>query len=194
MIAPIRAPRPPHGLSIVKSPRAPSGAPKAPRLADPIPVTELVRAYPPPPPQWTQSELEWICWWALVERGFKIFGRPNVRGRTEIYEEADAIYQPAIPVAGLNLVKDYFRADFLIVPGKKGPSPGPLFPRGILFDPTVPWTHPDAGKDRFRRGLLARAGYLLIWFNGPALQARPKELVAAALFGSDDSDIDRGLR
>lgn len=195
MIAPIRAPRPPHGLSIVKSPRAPSGAPKAPRLADPIPVTELVRAYPPPPPQWTQSELEWICWDDLTRRrGWKIFGRPNVPGRTEIYEEADAIYQPALPVPQLNLSGKGFRADFWIIPGKQGPSPGPPFARGIVLDPETLWTHPDAGKDRMRRSLLAKAGFLLIWFDGIQLQQRPHELITAALFGSDDSGIDRGQR
>ncbi|MBP9897464.1 MAG: hypothetical protein KBF28_03765 [Gemmatimonadales bacterium] len=194
MIAPIRAPRPPHGLSIVKGPRAPSGAPKAPRLADPVPITELVRAYPPAPPQWVGSELEWIVWWALVERGWKIFGRQNVRGRTDIYADADAIYQPAIPVAGLNIVKDFFRADFLLVPGKKAPSPGPPFPRGVILDPVTPWTHPNAGIDRLRRSLLARAGYLLVWLDGAQLQARPKEVIAAAISGADDSSIDRGGR
>lgn len=194
MIAPIRTPRPPHGPSLVKSPRAPSGAPPAPKLAKPLATSELVRAYPVPPPQWTQSELEWICWWALVERGFKIFGRPDVRGRTLVYEEADAIYQPAIPVAGLNVVKDFFRADFLIVPGRRGPTPGPPYARGVIFDPLTPWTHPDPGKDRLHRSLLAQAGYLLVFFDGAQLQQRPKQLVAAALTGADDSSVDRGTR
>jgi hypothetical protein len=157
-------------------------------------VAEIVRPYPPPPREWTQSELEWIVWWVLVERGWKIYGRPNVKGRTEVYEDADAIYQPAIPVAGLNTVKDFFRADFLLVPGKKAPAPGPPFSRGILLDPVTPWTHPDAGRDRFRRSLLAKAGYLLVWLDGAELQQRPKELVAAAIRGQDDSSIDRGAR
>lgn len=195
MIAPIRAPRPPHGLSIVKSPRAPSGAPKAPKIAEGQAVSDALLATPETPPQWTQSQLEWVVWYDLtVRRGWKIFGRPNVRGRTEIYEEADAVYQPALPVPQLNISGKGFRADFWIIPGKKGPSPGPPFSRGLVFDPVTLWTHPDAGKDRMRRSLLAKAGYQLIWFDGAQLQARPHELITAALFGSDDSSIDRGQR
>ena len=179
--------------------RAPRAArppsPRPPRAQRALRVTgESLRPYPEKPPQFPGSNLEFIIWWVLAEKGWKIYGRPNIKGQTLDYAEADVEYQPAIPVAGLNQVKDFFRSDFLIIPGRRGPSPGPPYSRGIILDPRVPYTHPNPGLDRLRRGMLAQAGYLYIMIDGPALEQRPKQVVNAALSGADDSAVDRGAR
>lgn len=185
------------GPSVRRAPRPPSGAPPPPPIRRTEGVTQESLYGDRVPAGWQRAETEGIVWKDLVSRGWKIYGRPNVQGQTLNYAEADAIYQPAIPVAGLNQTKDFFRADFLIVPGKKGPSPGPPYSRGIILDPVTDWTHRNTGVDRLRRGLLAQAGYLLVWIDagrtGP-LYTRPHQIITIALYGGDDSSIDRGTR
>lgn len=198
MVGSFRPPRAARSASAYRAPRPPKDAPPAP----PIPRAETfgrddLRSWSDPPPGWTGPLTEWVVWEDLVRRGWKIYGRAEVKGRTLNYAEADAAFQPAIPVAGLNLVKDFFRADFLIIPGRRGPSPGPPYGRGIILDPVTDWTHRNAGTDRLRRGILAQAGYLLVWIDAEAggpLFTRTREVITAALYGGDDSAIDRGTR
>lgn len=181
--------------SVHRAPRPPKDAPPAPKIQHTEGIRQSdLRDWTDPPPQFPGSDLEWIVWEQLVRLGFKIYGRPNVKGRTLNYAEADAEYQPAIPVRGLNQVKDFFRADFLLIPGRKAPAPGPPFSRGVVLDPVTLFTHGNTGLDRLRRGMLAQAGYLLVWLDGDALKQRPKEVVTNAVYGRDDSAIDRGAR
>lgn len=186
----------------VPSFRAPRAArppsPRAPRPRRALRVTgETLRGWSDPPPNWPNAETEWIVWEDLVKRGYKIYGRPNVKGQTLNYAEADVEFQPAIPVAQINVSGKAFRGDFLIIPGRKGPHPGPEFSRGIILDPITNWTHRNSGEDRIRRGILAQSGYLLVWIDaakdGP-LYTRPHSVITAALYGRDDSSIDRGAR
>lgn len=192
----IRPPRPQRAPALPHLPGPPKGAPKPPPAPKALDFTaKALQPYDDPPPEWgAHSLLEWIVWSDLVKRGWKIFGRPNVPGRTLLMRQADAIYQDAVPAPGLNIAKNFFRADFVIVPGKRGPNPGPPYQNGIILDPITDWTHRNAGQDRLRRGILAGQNYLLVWLEGTALMTRPHGLITKALFGGDDSSIDRGQR
>lgn len=184
-----RAPRPP------RTPGLPQGAPRPTRAPRPVAFTaEALRGYDPQPPEWSGSDLEWICWNFLTKKGCKIFGRQNVPGRTFYLSEADVVYQGAIPTPGLNVDKPFFRSDFILLPGGRAPGAGPAYPRGIVWDPRNDFTHRNAGLDRLRRAYLAKAGYLLVWIDGNVLLQNPKPVLTAAWFGSSNSALDRGER
>ncbi len=180
-----KAPSKPRAPSRPKSPsRGTEGRlPPTPQGAD-----VRLQATPVAPPQWPGSDLEWITWSELVRRGHKIYGRPQVQGQTLIHFEADWDWQPALPVAGLNVSGKGFRADFVSTAWGRVPAIT-NYPRGIVLDPRNNFTHPDPGRDRMHRAILASNGYRLIFLDDGDLRSRPREVIGLALRGIDVSSV-----
>lgn len=179
----IRPPAKPRAPSFPRQPALPTSAPKLP---DPAKPAQVIANRYEQPPQWPGSDLEWICWKSLIDLGHKIFGRPDVEGKVDDPMEADWYWQPAIVAPGLNTAKDFYRADFASTTwGKVQPPTG--YDRGILLDPRGLFTHPDPGKDRMHRSILAAEGWRLVFLDDVDLYNRPMEVIRLAIRGVDVS-------
>lgn len=182
---PVRPARPPSAVGAAK---AATTAPKPPKRLKPGQVNaSALQAYPDPTGEedgyyWpTRPLTEWVTYWTLKH---KLGGRLG----------KDFLYQHIIPVAQVNVSGRGYRSDFWILPRGRFGGIGPPYSHGVLIDPVSNYTHKTTGEDRFRRGVLGQAGYLLVWIDDYALYLNPIRLVRLAVQGIDVSSINRGAR
>jgi hypothetical protein len=139
------------------------------------PDAEWDKSYPPPPPGWNHSILEWAVMWVLET---KLKYRRN----------RDYRYQYPIPAAGLNKVSPDFRSDFWILPwGANGNPAGFRYPMGIVLDPLSFFTHKSKAHDILKRTVLATNGFSCIFLDNGDLDRRAEEVVRWAVRNVDQS-------
>jgi hypothetical protein len=185
-----RAPAGPRAPALPSPPRAPAparlrGAPRLPRVSG-APQKQPWEVAP----AWFRARYpaapitEWACIWALTtvykfRPPFGLGGRPGAR--------ADFLYQPILPIPGLNQ-SNANRADLWLLPG----SPAIIVPpynRGLILNPRSEFTHPDHAKDRMERALLGQYGYQEIYLDEAPLMHDPQYLVGQAIRGIDLSAV-----
>lgn len=181
------AAKPPRAPSAASAARPPSGAPRLPRRvrAGRVNATTL-QPFPEPYPDggiyWpSKPRTEWVVYFILTKKLGAKLGE-------------DFLYQQIIPAKGINISGKGYRSDFWLLRRGKFGSPGPPYNRGILIDPISTYTHRTTGEDRYRRGALAQAGYLLIWIDDQQLYLNPLRMVRDATRGIDHSSIARSAR
>ena len=130
------------------------------------------------PPDWLGPKTEYEVYWYLTVRGIG----PQER---KLREGIDFFYQRGLNAPGLFLGKPFTRGDFIL------PGLGRA-PRGTVFDPITPFTHPSPWFDIRKRRILLLAGWRVIFMESYHLDRWPGFVVELALRGIDISS--RGAR